>query len=85
MRKHITPFLYFFIRAKRISNCHIQKKNCACVRVSVCSINLGFSGGSACVRLILVLVGGRQTPIVVALYNSMIPATYNIGLHQKNK
>jgi len=28
-------------------------------------------------------VGGRQTAIVVALYDSMIPATYNIGLHPK--
>ena len=41
------------------------------------STNLGFSGekNCACVRLILVLVGGRQTAIVVARYDSMIPGT----------
>ena len=47
----------------------------------VCSTNLGFSGGEicACVRLILVLVGGRQTAIVVARYESMIPGgTYYV-------
>ena len=32
----------------------------------------------ACVRLILVLVGGRQTAIVVARYDSMIPGTYYV-------
>ena len=32
------------IRAKRVSNCYIQKKKN--VRVCVCSTNLGFSGGS---------------------------------------
>ena len=46
----------------------------------VCSTNLGFSGKKicACVRLILVLVGGRQTAIVVARYDSMIPGTYYV-------
>ena len=52
-----------------------------CIRDSnmcVCSTNIGFSGGKicACVRLILVLVGGRQTAIVVAHYDSMVPGTY---------
>ena len=49
-----------------------QKKN-----MCVCSTNLGFSGGKicACVRLIVVSVGGRQTAIVVARYDSMIPGT----------
>ena len=37
------------------------------------------------VRLILVLVGGRQTAIVIARYDSMIPGTYNIGLPPKKK
>ena len=32
----------------------------------------------ACVPLILVLVGGRQTAIVVARYDSMIPGTYYV-------
>ena len=32
----------------------------------------------ACVRLILVLVGGRQTAIVVARYDGMIPGTYGV-------
>ena len=33
-----------FIRAKRVSNWYIPKKNvCACARVPVCSSNLGFS------------------------------------------
>ena len=46
----------------------------------VCSTNLGFSGKKicACVRLILVLVGGRQNAIVVARYDSMIPGTYYV-------
>ena len=46
----------------------------------MCSTNLGFSGEKicACVRLILVLVGGRQTAIVVARYDSMIPGTYYV-------
>ena len=46
----------------------------------VYSTNLGFSGekNCACVRLILVLVGGRQTAIVVARYDSMIPGTYYV-------
>ena len=46
----------------------------------MCSTNLGFSGKKicACVRLILVLVGGRQTAIVVARYDSMIPGTYYV-------
>ena len=33
----------------------------------------------------MVLVGGRQTAIVVARYDSMIPGTYNIGLHPKKQ
>ena len=46
----------------------------------VCSTNLGFSGKKicACVRLILVLVGGRQNAIVVARYDSMIPGRYYV-------
>ena len=47
--RFICPFfettnLTLFIRAKRVSNCYIKKKKCACVRVCVCSTNLGFSG-----------------------------------------
>ena len=44
----------------------------------MCSTNIGFSVGSACVRLILVLVGGRQTAIVVARYDSMISGTHYV-------
>ena len=56
--------LFFsIIRAKRVSNCYIQKKKSV-----IC----------ACVRLILILVGGRQTAVVVARYDSMIPSTYQV-------
>ena len=45
----------FLIRAKRVSNCYIQKKkNCACV--------------CACVRLILVLVGNVLCTRYVCTY-----------------
>ena len=72
-------YRYLFIRAKRVSNCYIQRKKSV-----IC----------ACVRLILVLVGGRRTvygqntvylclskyvPQVEAhVYDSMIPGTYYV-------
>ena len=63
-----------FIRAKRISNCYIQKKN-----LCVCS-NLGFSGEKicACVRLILVLVWGTYYVPDTYVPHFMIPGTYYV-------
>ena len=50
-----------FIRAKRVSNCYIPpQKYVPC----------------ACVRLILVLVGGRQTAIIVVVCTYYVPHTY---------
>ena len=51
------------------------------MRVFVCSTNLGCSGekNCACVRLILVLVGGRQTAIVVVC-TYYVPHTYVPGI-----
>ena len=69
------------IRAKRVSNCYIKKKY---IYIYI----------YACVRLILVLVGGRQTvygqntvylclskyvpPVDAHVYDSMIPGTYYV-------
>ena len=61
VRYRTCPHVISIIRAKRVSNCYIPKKNLCVCRVScvVCSTNLGFSVGYACVRLILVLVGKK--------------------------
>ena len=60
-----------FIRAKRVSNCYIPPQKFA--RVRVCSTNLGFSVGYACVRLILVLVWGTY----------YVPDTYVPGISRQ--
>ena len=72
-------YRYLFIRAKRVSNCYIEK-----IKTVIC----------ACGRLISVLVGGRQTvydqntvylcqskyvpPVDAHVYDSMIPGTYYV-------
>ena len=56
---------HHIIRAKRVSNCYIPKTK-KIARVCVC----------ACVRLILVLVGGRQTAIIVVVCTYYVPHTY---------
>ena len=74
----VGEFVGLIIRAKRVSNCYIQKKKsaiCACVRV--CSTNLGFSveKNCACVRLILVLVWGTYYVPDTYVPHFMIPGT----------
>ena len=64
-------FLFYFIRAKRVSNCYIPKKKFT--RVRVCSTNIGFSVGYACVRLMLVLVWGTY----------YVPDTYVPGISRQ--
>ena len=65
-----TPDALTIIRAKRVSNCYIPKKKFVQRACVVCSTNLGFSVGYACVRLILVLVWGTY----------YVPDTYVLGI-----
>ena len=67
-------FFLAIIRAKRVSNCYIQKKK------TVCSTNLGFSGEKtcACVRLILVLVWGTYYVPDTYVPHFMIPGRYYV-------
>ena len=66
-----------FIRAKRVSNCYIQKKN-----LCVCSANLGFRGGGRQTvysqNTVYLCLSKYVPPVDAHVYDSMIPGTYYV-------